>query len=87
MLAVYCRDFLVCNSDTFHARLFPRQTVLLDRRVPPLEVMQRLSPLEVAYGRGISTTEASWWVLMAPPQKQVGYDGLDSGESGVAGSC
>ena len=27
--------------------------------------------------RGISPTGASWWVLMAPPQKQVGYDGQD----------
>jgi hypothetical protein len=32
-----------------------------------------LLPLEVAYSRGVSTTEASWWVPMVPPQKAVGY--------------
>jgi hypothetical protein len=62
---------VTCNSGSDVCAWVPTRSVVMDRRVPPLEVMQRcwLSPLEVAYGGESPPWRRRRWVLMAPPQK------------------
>jgi hypothetical protein len=63
---------VTCNSGSDVCAWVPTRSVVMDRRVPPLEVMQRcwLSPLEVAYGGESPPWRRLGWVLMmAPPQK------------------
>ena len=58
------------------------QTRVQNGGCPLLEVRQRcLHSWRCGTCRGVSTMEASWWVLKAPPQKQglLGIPGLSAG--------